>query len=207
MIQGATFASEDFVGPLFPAEHETKIPFSMAEKAPIAMVSRKYGAEPPPSESENLVGGHAGKWGHPAGDSARVTEEAGVRYVGPSRSTGGVGPVPFTITRRIGFSATDSSTRRHAGAAGVEPSADELFIAVGFRVEIRGGIAPAAPPRRHIRHAGIVKALRLRPHPGIQNPHDHVLTSPLRRAAARPKPKPRIQPEKLRSTGRVQTVH
>ncbi|CAO2823158.1 unnamed protein product [Amaranthus hypochondriacus] len=52
IIHGAVLANEALVGPLFPAEQETNIPFSIAEKAPTAIVSRKYGADPPPNERE-----------------------------------------------------------------------------------------------------------------------------------------------------------
>ncbi|CAA7390606.1 unnamed protein product [Spirodela intermedia] len=52
-IQGASLATEPGAGPLFPAAQITTTPFSMARKAPMAMLSSKSGSGNPPRERES----------------------------------------------------------------------------------------------------------------------------------------------------------
>nr|GLL20716.1 hypothetical protein CKAN_02524000 [Ipomoea trifida] len=137
----------------------------------------------------HLVSGDTRVSSHPTRHPTRVTKEASVRHRSTRGGAGGVRAVAVLVTCRFRFLKPDH-TGSHVISFSVESSTDKLLITMHFRIKIRTRLTLPLPPRRNLRHSGVVKALRLRPNTGIQNADHNVLSSLIKLLRPMPSPKP-----------------
>lgn len=87
-IHGASFDNEVLFGPELPVEQLTKMPFCIARKVPIAMLSEWKGREPAPMEMDRMSTPSSTAASIPCQNAGFLTSDSGTNFVNCQVSKG-----------------------------------------------------------------------------------------------------------------------